>query len=445
LLSHRAWAYRGDGNARAVDREDWAPFNRYIKQASKVLKDHQAVAARDPEWDAIRLSLARPLGADSESIITMASEALDREAYYYPIHYQATRALLPKWGGNEALMKRYVELAEDRTKQQEGTQIYARIYLNIARYAQNPLDELNVTGAKLPAMKQSLDELMRAYPDPFIRESARMMTCLAGDYEYYRNLGRRSAAPTELVSWWDTPEWRRQCDDAAYAGTKSLKDSIASAKRIPLRSYVSYFRGFGTDLWNIVFAVCIVSWLLLEATLGGTFRRLFQTGQTVLGSWSDLPKFDPMQYPRTYWISADFPYIPNLVAVLLLVLGPTLIKLTLPLPNFQDSLPLVTLCAAAALAGLLIIVQRLRYRVVLRADSVEVQSLLRGKVLNRQDIAARLRHDESPILQRIPGRILLTGKQDSAQVFVIPPVMNPDHAFWQWVESLPQETTSSRT
>jgi len=169
----RAWAYRGHGYANEVKPESWAPYRRYIRMELRLLEAHRALAARDPEWDAMRLEIAKEQGENEQTLLDMANAALDREAYYTPTHYAAATALIPKWGGSPDQARRYLDLALQHTREREGTQMYARIYSNIARTSAKPLDALNGSGAHWPAMKQSMDELLRAYPDASNYNTAR--------------------------------------------------------------------------------------------------------------------------------------------------------------------------------------------------------------------------------------------------------------------------------
>ncbi len=98
ILRAHAWAWRGEGGDRQVPAENAQRFRQLLEEACRVLDAHADVKSQDPEWDALRITIAREQGADTSQILHMAGEALDRESYYYPLHNAVTRALLPRWG-----------------------------------------------------------------------------------------------------------------------------------------------------------------------------------------------------------------------------------------------------------------------------------------------------------------------------------------------------------
>lgn len=68
LLYWRAWAWRGDGLADQVAAQSWPHYRELLERARSVLDQDAAVARQDPEWEALRISIARQQGASSQSI-----------------------------------------------------------------------------------------------------------------------------------------------------------------------------------------------------------------------------------------------------------------------------------------------------------------------------------------------------------------------------------------
>lgn len=220
LIEHAA-VHRGGDYASQVPASRWAPFHSYVDATLRLLDSHREVGSADPEWYAIHVWAMNLRDVPRPQILAFTREALARYPQYYPIHYRAARALLPKWGGSKALMQEYLALALQRTRATEGTQIYGRVIFNLARNSNRPLDELAEVDAQWQPFKASYEEILRAYPDPYNLGALRAMACLTGKKEDYQAITRRVTPPVPSVAWFDTPQKQLDCDDWA-AGRKSL-------------------------------------------------------------------------------------------------------------------------------------------------------------------------------------------------------------------------------
>jgi len=133
-------------------------YRRLLEESRRVLDDHPEVKSQDPQWDALRIAIAREQGADTRQILQMAEQALEREGYYYALHNAVTNALLPRWGGSREAVEQYVQMALAYSANREGTQAYARIYYYIARSNTDgePALEMADMGMQWTLMQQSL-------------------------------------------------------------------------------------------------------------------------------------------------------------------------------------------------------------------------------------------------------------------------------------------------
>jgi hypothetical protein len=215
LIEHAA-AHRGDAYAAQVPQANWAPFYSFVDATLHLLDSRREAGSADPEWYAIYVWALNLRDVPGQQVLTFTREALERYPQYYPIHYRAARALLPKWHGSKALMQQYLALALDRTRTTEGTQIYGRVIFNLARNSNRPLEELTEVGAQWTPFKASYEEILRAYPDPYNLETLRAMACLTGKQEDYRAITQRVTGPVPSVAWFDTPQKQRECDDWAF-------------------------------------------------------------------------------------------------------------------------------------------------------------------------------------------------------------------------------------
>ncbi len=427
-----AWAWRGEGYAQEVEDDRWAPYHEKLEQARSILDAHQDVATRDPEWDAVRIDIANEQGVKGEDILQLATAALEREPYYYPIHYSAARALLPRWGGSEELVKRYVQLAVDHSRDKEGNQAYARIYFDLARSASNPLDELNETGAKWPAMHQSLEEIRRAWPDPYNLQIERALTCYGGDAEAYRALGPRSGPQPRSVAWFDTPQWRQECDDWAFKG-KRFDQDVSLGQR--LHNYSSFLHGLGTAYWVQTVMGAVAALLLLELSTWRLSGGAQVQPAPVITPWGDAP-FNPAWYPRSYRFIGLAQPIGNHLAVAMVALGVAVIRAmaSIPWPNPVETLTVLAVFSVIIAIGVLAIARNVTRRLVLGPDAIELRGLFVARRLRRDQIAG-YRLEVGSDARRA---IVLVPEIASAQAGLrISAVARIDEAFVQWISSLP--------
>lgn len=422
LLLARAWIVRGTDFADSTSGDRMASFRTLVESAREVLDDHADVAARDPEWGALRIAVAMAQGESSARIIERASAALATEPLYYGIHYATEKALEPQWGGSEAWIKRYVKIALERSGAQEGTQAYLRIYFSVAKSARDVLDALNMTGAKQPAMIASFNEVLRAYPDEHNRQIARAMMCFGGDAAQYRALGGRVADMVPPVAWWDTIEWRRGCDAWAFEGKIGNRSTATKTRQL-----VSFLRGMGPDFWRPVIGAAVLAWLLLEWMLRIVRKP---TGSPIPAS--GMGPYDPSLYPRTYHVRWQQVAISNSAAMRIAMVGAASAWAitTVPWPEGIFVPTAFVACALASLAAICVIGVRLGTRVVLTRDSVEVRVPWRSRSMYRQLISGR-----SPFLR--DGRaVIVYGTGDGGSSLEVPEVERPDDVFWQWFAPL---------
>lgn len=430
LLTARAWAWRGDGMADQVDGPNWRPYSEYLERARSVLDQHAEMARLDGEWDALRISIAREQGASSQLVLDMARQALNRNPFYYPIHNAAVNALLPKWGGSAELIEDYVSTALERSRMHEGTQAYARIYYYVARTtASSALDDLNLMGAKWPQMKQSLAELLRAFPSSFNQDVARAITCFSGDAPAFRLLGRGSTGDIVSVAWWDTRDWRQGCNQWAFEG-KHIRGSPLDRARV----YLSFLRGFGSAFWTTLRLVALIAFILIESVLALLAART-RNSVTVGAAQSATRAFNPLDYPRTYRVSPTSSAFSTRLAVWMALLGSavTYLLTTVPWADPTETEGVMVVCITVSAAGLLMILNKLMSRLVLTMDSLALTGLTGARTLYRSEILG-VRQGVSPSGLRW---VEVVPRQSDRKPLRVPLVSGQDDAFRLWFDSLP--------
>jgi hypothetical protein len=434
LRVQHAWAYRGDGYAGSVKSNAWGPYGGLVESARAVLDAHTDIQTQDPEWDAVRIAIASQQGASRSSILAMAEQALRREPYYYSIHYAAADALSPKWGGTEEMVKQYVAMAVERSRAKEGTQAYERIYFYILRFAPdaNPLHVLNATGAEWPPLQQSIVDVLKAYPDPYNFNAALSFYCFGDAATFYKSLGKRWQ-PSAPLAWWDAPAWREGCDKWAYEGVVAHKPI---AERVT--DYLSFLAGVGAPFWQTVALVAFLTWggmeLFLSRVRPGPKSRSSHA-QLALAASNTL---DPSAYPRGYRVLP--PPQGTAIAVGMLILGTAIAwqLCTIPWGYPAETLGVVIACCIFAIGGALALVRRVRSKVVLQPDAIEVTGLFDTVIVRRSEIAA-CRRPGGNVEPQFIDLIVTPGLGKNRR---IPPVLGIDEPYRSWFATLPHEVAS---
>ncbi|HWY23310.1 MAG TPA: hypothetical protein VNX47_00230 [Nevskia sp.] len=220
VLVKKAWAVRGHGMGDTVAADQFERFDTLVEEARRTLDEHQAAGEKDPEWFALRISVANWQGDDRHRIMSMALRAAAREPNYLPIHYAAMSAMQPKWGGSTALSREYLDAALPLSAPRQGRQLYARVYLYMLRHAGDyAARELEASGAQWPDLKASMQQIVAAYPDAWNANSSRILACAYGtaaDYKQAMAVLDTSYGGTIVPIYpIDTAGWRLACHDWA--------------------------------------------------------------------------------------------------------------------------------------------------------------------------------------------------------------------------------------
>ncbi|MFA5942033.1 MAG: hypothetical protein WC809_22000 [Sinimarinibacterium sp.] len=405
-----AWAFRGPGYANTVTADRFPPYNARIEQARELLDRHRDVAASDPEWHALRIGVASQQGTDHEAILALAESALPQHGYYLPIHFAAATAMLPKWGGSEELVQRYVRIALRYTEPGDGQQIYGRIYFHLARRSDSPINVLNLTGAHWPQMKRSYDEILRAYPDRRNSDAFHGIACLAGVRETYAALGRWAATPSESVAYWDTAQWRVKCDQWAFEGKTFSRPLLKK-----IENYRTFLAGYGRRAWEALGLLVIA----LELVLLRFSRPAPEVRQGPT-------------YPRRYRLQLSG--ISIAASVRMIVYGIALAIMLAATPELDTEVFVVQATGiAVSLTGAGLVTAAQRRYITLHANTLELHGLMATQILRRDEIGTASLVSQSkrhPVIELRP-------KDPRRRPLLIRDVWAPDAAFWQWFEPLP--------
>jgi hypothetical protein len=208
-LIERAWAHRGGGYASTVKPESWEPFKHYIAMARANLEQFKSVASVDPRWYEAMILIARAENWDRSEFDALLNEALEREPLFYQTYFSALVYLLPKWHGNMEEIEDFAQDAVERTREQEGLALYARIYW-YASQSQYKDDIFNNTLVEWSQMKDGFEDIISRHPDAWNLNNYAKFACLAGDKPKTTELLKR-IGPSVVEEAWATPLLRDKC------------------------------------------------------------------------------------------------------------------------------------------------------------------------------------------------------------------------------------------
>ncbi|PYK13089.1 MAG: cytoplasmic protein, partial [Verrucomicrobia bacterium] len=200
VFIQHAWAIRGSGYASTVKPEAWEPFRRYIAMARANLETHKSIAAVDPRWYELMLSVARDESWERDEFDRLLDEALNREPLFYQTYFLALEYLLPKWHGGKHDIEDFARRAVERTSSQEGQGMYARIYW-FASQAQFKNQLFSDSMVVWPHMKSGFDDVIARYPDAWNLNNYAKFACLAGDKAKARELLERIKSAIVAEAW----------------------------------------------------------------------------------------------------------------------------------------------------------------------------------------------------------------------------------------------------
>ncbi|QJD59350.1 DUF4034 domain-containing protein [Pseudomonas sp. gcc21] len=207
MLIHQAWSYRGTGPTESVKEEDWQPFNEHIERARLALEQSKQIAARDPQWYVTMAVVAKSQYWPDERFEDMLDEALSRYPDYYPIYYAAVDYYSPKWNGSADAIEQFAMDAMQRTRDSEGSGLYARLYWHAA---QIQFDDRLIKDSRInwAVMKEGIDDVLERYPDQWNINNFARISCSAEDKRKAQELLQRIEAPIEQA-WGDLDEHAR--------------------------------------------------------------------------------------------------------------------------------------------------------------------------------------------------------------------------------------------
>jgi hypothetical protein len=165
---------------RASTADDDEAFIAALMADKAYLERHKTVAARDPHFYVIWSNLAFALGADAAEFFDIVEEGLSRHPAYYQLYFAAMDYQAPSIRGNAEAVEAFANMAVERTRDQEGLSLYARVYWAAmsAYFGEDLFRRSRINWAR---MRDGIDDVLKRYPDQWNINNFALVACLAGD------------------------------------------------------------------------------------------------------------------------------------------------------------------------------------------------------------------------------------------------------------------------
>jgi hypothetical protein len=178
-LVAQAWSIRGNGLANTVPPQAWDDFHRLIRQAADHLARAEG-AIGSTLTHAELLSIGRVLNFDDRQRWALLDDGLRRNPEDLVLYRRALGSVLPKWGGSNAAVDRYIRRVTERTRERWGLSLYALLYAGAAseEYRHRLFED---SGARWSEMAQGWRDLLARHPSATTHNRFAYFACLARD------------------------------------------------------------------------------------------------------------------------------------------------------------------------------------------------------------------------------------------------------------------------
>jgi hypothetical protein len=203
LMLHKAFLYRGDGYAAEVSEENFRLFHQQISATKKYLLEHEDIAARDPEWFSMMLSITRVEENSSENRHrSYFDKAVKQYPDYFPVYFTAAVFYLPKWHGDEDSFDKFARDAGKNLSPEKARALYSRIYWANVCTRCGDKDVLNWRDHWLD-LKAGFDQIIQDNPDQWNINNYARIACSANDQDKTRTLLQKIKGEPIAEAWND--------------------------------------------------------------------------------------------------------------------------------------------------------------------------------------------------------------------------------------------------
>ena len=227
-----AWMARGTGYAKSISPQQWAVFGERSEMAAVSLREVVARANTNPIWYQLSLDVGLDESKTRDELRSIFNRGAVEGPDYWPLYTRMLRILMPRWGGSQEEIKRFIDEVSFQPSGERNVVKYARLYWS---YASLEDDDVALFGASLadwPTMRAGLLELQRRYPrSDFILNVAAKFACMAGDSGAYGEARPKIQGHLSAVAWSDKVSLQH-CDQEFPAAAAAARGHTFTPARL---------------------------------------------------------------------------------------------------------------------------------------------------------------------------------------------------------------------
>lgn len=179
----QAWAetsvglcLRGGAFANQTPPEAVEAMRVHVGKARAILEAHRDVASVDPQYYAEMFRIYQVDGTGDDEMRALLDEAVSREPYYHDLYFTAVKYYLPQWHGVPGDLDRIARFAADHASGDDGKGGYARVFWSL-----EDCHCMDLSAIDWPLMKQSMHDIMKAYPNDWNAANFARFSCKFSD------------------------------------------------------------------------------------------------------------------------------------------------------------------------------------------------------------------------------------------------------------------------
>lgn len=179
-LIGQGFYFRGTTYANEVTDQGWINFKNSLAQAAEYAKKHESVLASDPDGYVALIDLGTYMDVEPETLMDLARRGAALNSDDHGAYHVVIKGLTPRWGGNAALVERWINEAVDKTEKTWGLSLYATLYTRAAELEWGAGIFKN-SFARWHRMNQGFKDLTAKYPSPNNLNDWAYFACMAQD------------------------------------------------------------------------------------------------------------------------------------------------------------------------------------------------------------------------------------------------------------------------
>lgn len=266
---------RGPGFADTVSESGWKLLGERTAKARQVLEEASTLAAKDPEWYVAMQQVALLQGWEPAARQALLEQAVKFEPAYYYYYRMYGFSILPKWGGEDGEVAKFLQKAADQIGGDAGDILYFRVAAFLVCGCQND-QELKLSWPRILKGFEAVEKRNGTSP-----ENWNLMAHMAQSFD---DAAAADKLFTRIGDQWSESLWQKySAFEEAKQWAKQMGPFMAR-KQAAEESAEGNVHSPAGKSYNAVFAEKIHTWMqpCVEELAGndlGNFELLIKVGK----------------------------------------------------------------------------------------------------------------------------------------------------------------------